>query len=145
MITIQADIPKKLFSTDKIDALIKQLSKQIRSRFIQATPRDSGTAMRSYSIIKRNLGGLSFSGGAPGPVQRRAISYSFGNVTPYAGVLEKGSVRGRKPWPSPGPRTVLENGRIFSSQAPGGMMESGEIENYIKQALPQLIEKYLGK
>jgi hypothetical protein len=40
---------------------------------------------------------------------------------PYARPLEYGSRRGERPWPNPGPRTVLHGDHVFSSQAPGGM------------------------
>ena len=48
---------------------------------------------------------------------------TFSNNVPYAIVLEKGSTPGNRPWPSKGPRTVVYNGKIFSSQAPGGVAE----------------------
>jgi len=44
------------------------------------------------------------------------------NNVPYAGVLEFGSPSGKKPWPSAGPKTVAVGGRVFSRQAPGGIM-----------------------
>jgi hypothetical protein len=44
------------------------------------------------------------------------------NNVPYAGVLEFGSRSGKKPWPSAGPKTVVHSGRIYSRQAPGGIM-----------------------
>jgi len=44
------------------------------------------------------------------------------NNTHYAGVLERGSKKGRKPWPNAGPKTVARGGRIYSSQAPGGVL-----------------------
>ncbi len=147
MIRIKADIPKSLtdaLNMKGLDDLVKELALQIRARMIQGTPRDSGTAQRSYSPVKRESGGLSFSGGTgDGPVQRRSVGYSFGNTAPYSHILETGSTPGKKPWPNVGPRTVLKDGRIYSSQAPGGIMETAEIEAYVNQTLPQLIEKYL--
>jgi len=44
------------------------------------------------------------------------------NPMPYAGVLEHGSKEGQKPWPHAGPRTVNSGGKVFSSQAPGGVL-----------------------
>lgn len=40
------------------------------------------------------------------------------NDRPYAGVLEEGSPLGEKPWPSPGPRTVVVDGKVRPSQWP---------------------------
>ena len=146
MIKITAEIPdiKKIFPIEKIDGLVKELALQIRARMIQATPRDSGTAQRSWGPVKRHSGGMSFSGGNPtGPVARQSVGYSFGNTAPYSHILETGSTPGKKPWASVGPRTVERDGRIYSSQAPGGIYQTAGIEQFVKQALPKLIEKYL--
>jgi hypothetical protein len=37
--------------------------------------------------------------------------------------LEEGSKKGEKPWPNAGPKTVEVDGRIYSSQAPGGIVD----------------------
>lgn len=49
-------------------------------------------------------------------------SFKITNGMPYAGVIEKGSKIGELPWRNPGPLTMVANGRIFSKQAPGGMI-----------------------
>lgn len=51
------------------------------------------------------------------------ISAQISNDKVYASAIEFGSSPGEKPWPSPGPKTVMSNGRIFSSQAVGGTIE----------------------
>ena len=52
------------------------------------------------------------------------------NSTPYGIVLEIGSKKGRPPWPTPQPGTTVERkGRIWSAQAPGGVM-SRTLEKY---------------
>lgn len=149
MIKMKLEIPeetKKALQLTGLDSLVKELAIAVRTRMIASTPRDSGRAARSWSGIKRESGGMSFNGGTgDGPVQRRIAGYSFGNSAEYAHILETGSTPGKRPWPSVGPRTTLEGGRIFSSQAPGGMIESGQIEDMIRQVLPQLIAKHLGK
>ena len=43
------------------------------------------------------------------------------NNLPYAPPIEIGS-KG-KPWETPGPKTVLYNGRVYSKQAPGGVFD----------------------
>lgn len=45
-------------------------------------------------------------------------SIKFTNQLPYAIHMEDGSIPGKRPWPSEGPRTVLRDGRIWSSQYP---------------------------
>ena len=149
MITIKAEVPRDLktaLEMKGLDALIKHLALEIRAKMLQSTPRDTGTAKKSWSPVKRESGGLSFSGGlGDGPVARQSFGYSFGNTAPYSHILESGSTPGSKPWPSAGPRTVEKGGRIYSSQAPGGIMETAQIDDYIKSALPTLIQKYLGK
>lgn len=48
-------------------------------------------------------------------------SIAITNNMPYSGPLEHGSPAGGRPWPNPGPRTVLNAGRVWSSQAVGGV------------------------
>ena len=103
---------------------------------VQATPVDSGTVKRSWTPVSRESGG---------PVERRSVGYSFGNIQPYAHVLDTGSLPGKKPWPGVGPRTTMEAGRIYSKQAPGGIFTNADIENFVEQSLPGLLKKHLGK
>ena len=129
MIKIELEISKdveNLLTGKSLDKMLKELILAVRSKVQLATPRDTGTAQRSWTGVERISKG-----------------YQFGNVQPYSKYLETGSLPGKRPWPSPGPKTVSESGRIYSSQAPGGILKTADIENYIKQALPQLIEKYL--
>lgn len=51
------------------------------------------------------------------------FSSTISNSMPYGEPLEFGSIQGSSPWPNPGPKTVLSNGRIFSSQSPNGAIE----------------------
>ncbi len=44
------------------------------------------------------------------------------NNSVYAGAIEFGSAPGSRPWPSPGPKTTNSGGRIYSSQAVGGVI-----------------------
>lgn len=62
------------------------------------------------------------------------------NNLPYAGVLEFGSPQGGKPWPNAGTRTVLQAGRVWSSQAPGGVI-TPELEAITKEAAAAVLEE----
>lgn len=53
------------------------------------------------------------------------------NSMPYAGPLDLGSPKGGVPWPSAGPKTVEREGRIFSSQAPDGVVGPILDETYL--------------
>lgn len=49
-------------------------------------------------------------------VEYEAGGFSFGNPTPYAGVIEEGT------YPHAGPRTIAVDGGVYSRQAPGGIL-----------------------
>ena len=51
----------------------------------------------------------------------------------YAGVIEYGSALGSRPWKSPGPKTTAVNGRVYSLQAPGGVI-TPTMPNIARQA-----------
>lgn len=53
----------------------------------------------------------------------KGLMATVSNDTVYASAIEFGSTPGQKPWPSPGPKTVVSGGRIYSSQAVGGTIE----------------------
>jgi hypothetical protein len=65
---------------------------------------------------------------------------SIWNPLIYADPLETGSRKGARPWPSAGPRTVENKGRVWSSQAVGGVINQVLTESYLKD-LSQSIEK----
>lgn len=46
----------------------------------------------------------------------------YTNTLAYILPLEYGSEPGEKPWPSPGPKTTLKDGRIYPIQADDGML-----------------------
>lgn len=51
---------------------------------------------------------------------QNSLSAKIFNNEIYASAIEFGSTPGEKPWPSPGPKTRMSGGRIYSSQAVGG-------------------------
>lgn len=88
---------------------VRDLARTLRTVVQGRTPvgvgKTQGTAKRSWTPV--TLG------------DRQA---EFGNTVPYAPPLEFGSAPGARPWPRVGPRTTLHEGRIYSRQAPGGMV-----------------------
>jgi hypothetical protein len=120
-----------------LDALLKELSNRVRQRVISSTPRDSGMAARSWTQPRFEKIDESF------PVGRQSRGISFGNTAPYAHILETGSQPGKRPWPSVGPRTVEQAGRIYSSQAPGGIFLNAQLEKVVERELPKIMEKLL--
>lgn len=102
----------------KITVGLSQFSKQIKDTAFQVgmnemlnlkmdmilrTPIDTGLASSSWSAIIRSGNELSFQ-----------------LDVPYGLVLDIGSTPGSAPWRSPGPRTKLYKGRIYSSQVADG-------------------------
>jgi len=71
----------------------------LRDAVVNRTPTDTGYAQSSWGEIERHSNGFSFS-----------------NPVEYMSVLEKGL------YPGLGPKTVIFQGGIYSSQAPGGII-----------------------
>jgi len=55
---------------------------------------------------------------------------TISNDSPYAKIIEFGSTPGESPWPSVGKKTVMFEGKIYSSQAPGGVLQR-TLQNFI--------------
>ncbi len=68
---------------------------------------------------------------------------SLTNTRPYADPLEYGSLLGKKPWASAGPKTVVKNGRVWSSQAPEGVATYIIDDEGIDELLNELVN-YIG-
>ena len=99
----------------KLDELTRAVAMKVRSEVVKLTPRDTGKAKTSWTQVSKIEGG-----------------WSFGNPMVYAKYLEKGSEIGQRPWPSAGPRTVEQGGRIYSSQAPLGILEQIQLKRLAK-------------
>ena len=71
------------------------------------------------------------------------LSAKILNSEIYASAIEFGSAPGEKPWPSPGPKTVMSGGRIYSSQAVGGTigkaLSDKNISNFAKKIAGSII------
>jgi hypothetical protein len=108
-VTVQVDTTQKIVDTlgrvpaaaraGVLDAL-NSLRDLVRGR----TPYKSGHLKGSWSNVEFLDGGLSYSG-------------EFGTGVDYAEILEHGL------YPRVGQRTIESGGRIYSRQAPGGMIE----------------------
>lgn len=85
------------------------LAKNFEEELKAGTPVDTGTARNSWYH--------TVSGTSTGAVIEEVLNVHYGWF------LEFGSRPGAWPWPRVGPRTVLHQGRIYSSQAPGGFTE----------------------
>jgi len=113
----------KDFGSTKRGGLVHDIAQQIRNAIIVATPYDSGIAKTSWGQIEEHAGGYAFSSG-------------LGYINPLA----FGSEKGQAPWPSAGPKTVANSGRIFSKQAPEGIIEEANLEQVIENCIDQFIK-----
>ncbi len=122
MITVNVDVkglrellPKISALPKVIEAATEDAANTIRNLVIGRTPVDTGVLKSSWSAVKRTSGG-----------------FSFDNSQDYAVVVEEGRYTGL------GPRTVREQGRIYSRQAPGGMIAPIVADD---QLLSKLVEQ----
>jgi len=67
------------------------------------------------------------------------VAMELSNNVKYAGVLEYGSPVGGRPWAKPGPLTMQLNGRIWSKQAPGGVL-TPRLEEIAQKAAKAVFE-----
>ena len=116
-----SDVKSLVGLPKKLDLLTKRLMEKVRKAVYDATPEDTGRAKGSWTGVERTSQG-----------------YSFGNYAPYAHILQTGSLPGKRPWPSVGPKTEMYEGRIYSSQAPGGIFKKANIEVVIEEAVAEL-------
>lgn len=123
MLNIKLDVPD-IPTAPGVRKWLYDLMRKLRMQVKTATPIDTGEAQRSWTIVRRVEGG-----------------YSFGNIAPYAHILEEGSKPGKAPWPNVGPKTTLFAGRIYSTQAVGGIFKEANVENVIDKAVKELERK----
>ena len=128
-ITTETRIPPgllRLLSTifTEIDSRLLDVAVDLRELMELYTPLESGEAASKWT-----------------PVEAVSKGYSFGNDAPYLKFLEQGSIPGRRPWKGLGEKTVLVDGRIYSSQAPGGIYTTAGADKFIAERLTKLVEK----
>jgi len=80
--------------------------------------------------------------GAPGVIAQISIF----NRMPYAAVIEHGSPKGREPWASVGPKTIEQDGRVWSMQAVGGVIAPvmGDEGGFADELLSRINQFVLG-
>lgn len=108
----------------------------------------AGQAYRHLVLISPVDKGIFKTNWIP-PVEaltENSITLSITNDTPYGIAIDEGSKLGSRPWPNPGPKTVLNKGRVFSTQAPEGaisptIIELGLEEKILSKAYKIIIEK----
>lgn len=120
MLELKVDLPE-LPDAKGVKRWMYNFMRKLRMQVKDATPVDSGDAQKSWTIVRRTEGG-----------------YSFGNPQPYAHILEGGSQPGKAPWPNVGPKTTLYAGRIYSSQAPGGIFKKARVDDVLAAAMKDL-------
>jgi hypothetical protein len=128
MIKVDVDLSgEETFPTltkGNISRLTRSVASRVRKAVMSATPVFTGETRKSWTPVRKVSGG-----------------YSFSNPLVQADVLDKGSSPGQKPWPSPGPRTTLYRGKIYSSQAPGGILYTADVERIANEVASELFEK----
>lgn len=71
-------------------------------------------------------------------------SATFSNRQPYAAAIEFGSAPGYDPWPSPGQKTTVSGGRIYSTQAVGGTINKVFDEKAVNAFAEKLAKSIVG-
>jgi hypothetical protein len=108
----------------QISLLTRSVAAKVRGAMKESTPVETGATKRSWTPVRKVAGG-----------------YSFSNVKIQSYFLEYGSEAGKRPWPSPGLRTVYYEGRVYSSQAPKGISEKADVERIANKAAGELFVK----
>lgn len=119
--------------------VVQELATKIREFAVQRTPIGEnwvrGVGWKRSGRMKNSWS----------PVFKTGSSWSFTNSVPYANVVEEGLYPGIGTRRQP-PRTVASGGRIYSSQAIGGIVKpiidgSAGAESSIKHALEQALRE----
>jgi hypothetical protein len=132
MLNLTIDVKHENFpelSEGQISRLTRSVASRVRQVVINATPvgnrrlKGRKRTKKSWTGIRKDEGG-----------------YSFDNPTPQAWHLEYGSEAGKRPWPSAKSRTVYNDGRVYSSQAPEGIVAKANAEEIADQIATELFE-----
>jgi len=132
MLNIKVDV-----SHDRLpeltDGQISKLTRSVASRVRQAVIDSTPVGNRPLKGRRRTK--ASWTG-----IRKGEGGYSFENPTPQAWHLEYGSQAGQKPWPSAKSRTVYNDGKIYSSQAPEGITAKAKVEEIADQIASELFD-----
>lgn len=132
MIDIEIDVLKDNLpnlTEGQISKLVRSVASRVRTAVIAATP-----------IGDRPLKGRKRTKKQWTPVRKDEGGYSFENPTPQSVVLEVGSEIGKRPWPRARERTVYNQGRVYSSQAPEGIVAKAKAEEVANRVAVELFE-----
>ena len=66
------------------------------------------------------------------------------NNLPYAYPLDYGSPVGKKPWPSAGPKTVENKGKVYSKQAPKGVSTTVFTDSFLDLVTRDVTKSIMG-
>lgn len=136
MIELKIDVSQDKFpdlTEGQISRLTRSLASRVRKAVIAATP-----------VGNRPLKGRRRTKKSWTPVRKDEGGYSFENPTIQSWFLEHGSEAESRPWPTARERTVYNEGRVYSSQAPEGILakaKADEIAQTIANELFDLIIK----
>ena len=106
---------------------VSKIANDTLAAFIEDTPRDKGHLEAEWDILDQ-------SGGSGGLLVKKVIF----NRLPYMEPVELGSPKGQLPWKVAGPRTREKDGRIYSSQAVGGVIQPIIDSGYFDDAADEL-------
>jgi hypothetical protein len=113
----------------QVSKLTRSVASRVRQAVIDATP-----------VGDRSLKGRKRTKKQWTPVRKDAGGYSFGNPAPQSAALEYGSEIGKRPWPSARHRTVYNEGRVYSSQAPEGITTKAKVDEIADKIAVELFE-----
>lgn len=132
MLEIRIDVSQERFpdlTEGQISRLTRSVASRVRKAVIAATPvgdrplQGRKRTKNSWTAIRKDEGG-----------------YSFDNTQVQSWFLEHGSEAGERPWPSPKGRTVYSQGKIYSSQAPEGILAKARAEEIANEIASELFE-----
>lgn len=97
-------------SRDGLSRALRGVSLRVYTEILTRSPVDTGRYRANWSPPN-----VSESGDVVEAVIRNNLK--------YAHPVTYGSVKGQRPWPKAGPKTVEQDGRVYSSQAVGGVID----------------------
>jgi hypothetical protein len=129
-------------------------TEQIEAAFASLTPalqealKDAANIIRTFVLSRSPVGdrpkqGPRFKDLWTSPASFQGGSIAFGNPADYADVLEQGK------YPGVGPRTVAIAGKVYSRQAPGGVVwpvlkDQAKINDVMDLIVQQLLKGIQG-